>query len=106
MSYWKGDALATGLELTATQMQSAKNEAFLIQKYNKATQDLAELREANAGNLAEKLALRNALSQIQPNHPLVANAALLERLRSAAQKALALTNNWDTVREVGNTFKY
>jgi hypothetical protein len=106
MNFWTGDAIATGLELAATQVQSAKHEAYLVEKYNKLAQQYDEVSDANAGNLAEKIALRNALKELNPNHPLVANTALLERLRSAGKKALSLTNNWDAVREVGNTFKY
>lgn len=105
-SFWKADSLATGLELAATQVRNAKDEAFLVQQYNKLAEQYDELRDANAGNLAEKLALRNALKQIQPNHPLVANTALLERLRAAGKRTMTLTKDWDAVREVGNTFKY
>jgi hypothetical protein len=106
MSFWKGDAIATGLDLAANQMRSARNEAYLVQQYDKLSQQYDEISEANAGNLAEKIALMNALKQLSPNHPLVANTALLEQLRSNGKKALALTNSWDAVREVGNTFKY
>lgn len=104
--FWKADSLATGLELAATQVRNAKNEAFLLQQHNKVSREYDEICDANAGNLAEKIALRNALKQLNPNHPLVSNTALVERLRAAGQKALSLTNNWDAVRDVGNTFKY
>lgn len=65
---------------------------------------IEELRMSNAANLAEKQALRDALAKLDPNHPLLTNTILREKIQEAGRKALALTNDWDAVREAGSSF--
>lgn len=65
-----------------------------------------ELKQMNAANLAEKQALRVALEQIAPNHPLLTNKMLREKIQAAGQRAMALTDDWDAVRDAGGSFQY
>ena len=67
-------------------------------------QRIEDLRMTNAANLAEKQALRLTLTKLDPQHPLLINAALREKIQEAGRKALALTNDWDAVREAGTSF--
>jgi hypothetical protein len=65
---------------------------------------IEDLRMANAGNLAEKQALREALAKLDPRHPLLLNTMLREKIQEAGRKALSLTNDWDAAREAGKSF--
>lgn len=86
----------------ARELQS-RHEA---QEMERVAADFNTIKEWNAGNLAEKVALRAALAKLQPDHPLVVNAALQERIREAGCRAIALTDDWDAVREAGTSFRY
>lgn len=64
-----------------------------------------ELAEGwTAGNLALRYALQSVLAQYMPDHPLLADAALRDRLVEAGKTALKIANNWDAAREAGRTF--
>lgn len=67
---------------------------------------IKEVEMANAGNLAEKQALRAALQKLAPNHPLLANTMLQEKIKEAGRRALALTDDWDAARDAGGSFRY
>jgi hypothetical protein len=68
---------------------------------------IAGYREDNAGNLAEKTALREALAKFDPNHPLIKDRALVEQIhRTAARVVSSAKFHWDDVREVGKTLRY
>ncbi|MEJ8837550.1 hypothetical protein [Ramlibacter sp. AN1133] len=86
----------------ARELQS-RREARDAEQLNEA---VSKLREDNAANLAEKYALRAALAKLDPDHPLVVNAALRERIHQAGIRAIALTNDWEAAREAGETFRY
>lgn len=93
--FWAGDSIAQA-------MDNAELKKLLYSKQN----HIDVLMEDNAGNLAEKVALRKALAQYNPNHPLLVNKDLQGRIHKAAATAMSMTNDWDSCREVGNTFKY
>ena len=57
--------------------------------------------EANAGNLAMKYSALAQLQKIDPQNPLVCDAALREQISSAAKRAIHISNNWDDVRDLG-----
>lgn len=67
--------------------------------------DLRAVKGYNAGNLAMKhLALRE-LAKLDPTHPLVRDAALRESVSAAAKKVMAMSDNWDDVRDYGLNLK-
>jgi hypothetical protein len=106
MSFWKGDAIAQGLEGAIRAGQDQREaESALVRTQNLAKR-IDALENANAANLAEKHALRAALKRIEPNHPLLTNASLQERIKEAGKRAIAITSDFDSAREAGESFKY
>lgn len=64
-----------------------------------------ELDEANAGNLALRYALMEALRQYDPSNPLLHDQDLIERLAAAAHRAVTLAGTYDAARVVGLSFE-
>lgn len=64
------------------------------------------VEEWNAGNLAEKHALREALRKLQPDHPLLVNTSLQERIKEAGRRAMTFSDDWDAARQAGESFQY
>jgi len=110
MNGWlAGGYIADGLNQAAAGQQAladAKSYVGVVNQLVEARQKLAEVEDSNAGNLAEKHALRAALRNIDPKHPLIVNTSLQERIKEAGKKALAITNDWNASREAGESFKY
>lgn len=83
-------------------------EAFerVVKQWQQVTEHEKDLRSqaelANAGNLAEKYALRRELARYAPQSPLLKNTMLLERLRSRAKQAFAVNRNYDDARAIGD----
>jgi hypothetical protein len=77
-----------------------------LRRMQKIAANVEELELSNAGNLAEKHALREALAKLDPNHPLLQNVMLQEKIKEAGKRALAMTQDWDAARRAGSTFKY
>ncbi|CAN7358789.1 hypothetical protein [Variovorax sp. LjRoot178] len=98
------DAARIGDEIRAAKARADDAELALrnTQRSNKV---ITTLKEANAGNLAIKhLALRE-LKRIDPTHPLVRDAALREKIATAAEKVMKISDNWDDVRDFGLNYK-
>lgn len=93
--FWAGDSIAQAMD--NARLQKALNEQ---KKYYN------EIAAGNAGNLAEKMALREALRKLDPKHPLLTDENLQGRVQNAGIQALATTDNWEAVREAGAAFKY
>ncbi|WP_454912897.1 hypothetical protein [Variovorax gossypii] len=70
-----------------------------------ALRELKELLAGNAGNLALRYAYAEALAQIDPEHPLIVDPGMRDRIAKLAKETILATNDWDQVREVGRTFK-
>lgn len=80
--------------------------------------ELKRIVEANAGNLAEKVALRNALKKYMPIHPLIADFVnptpanvhrgkfMRDMVHKEAVKVFHATNSWDTVRELADRMTF
>lgn len=106
----------SGTDIIARMFDNAVQTDLEIKQIRRAKQQEAEHQELltrlntaemdNSGNLAEKYALRAALAKISPNHPLLTNAALQEKIRESGKKAVSITNDYDAARDVGTTFKY
>jgi hypothetical protein len=73
---------------------------------DKLREDIESLEGANASNLAEKNALRVALAQLDPKHPLLTNVMLKEQLHKQAERVFHINRNWDDVARYGKAFKY
>lgn len=101
-----GEYIAAGIEQAgAGARAAAAGQAHLddVMALKKAKE---RIEDANAGNLAEKHALRAALRELNPNHPLLQNVSLQERIKDAGIRAVAMTNDFDAARNAGETFKY
>lgn len=99
-----GDNIAMGMEQAFAGMRAESESKRELERARKQAAAHDEILNANAGNLAEKHALRAALRAVCPNHPLLTNISLQERIKDAGQKAFAITNRWDAAREAGETF--
>ena len=102
-----GEYIAAGIDQAAAGIR----ENASAQRHLNDVRELVELKDqyysTNAANFAEKHALRAALAKFDPNHPLITNKALQEKVQEAGRKTLALTNNdWNAVAIAGQTFKY
>jgi hypothetical protein len=104
--FWAGDAIATGVELANTQMQGARDAQANYDRLKEMVDKFAVMENSNASNFAEKQALRVALSKFDPNHPLLTNKSLQERIQAAGERALAMTSDWNAVKAAGASFKY
>lgn len=101
---WEGFANAVGEMQSKERARQA--EAAHEKQIEKFQAEIASLEEANAGNLAEKNALRVALAKVDPNHPLLKNASLRQQLHATAYRVLSMNKNWDDVIRYGQNFKY
>lgn len=67
--------------------------------------DYETLVGQNAGNLALRYSFAAELAKYAPDHPLVRDAALRDRIvRLARQTVVATDGDWNAVRELGTTF--
>lgn len=64
---------------------------------------LRAVMDWNAGNLAEAVALREALARLDPTHPLL-DPEVQDCLKAVGRKALASTGDWDDVRRAAKNF--
>jgi hypothetical protein len=64
--------------------------------------EIARLKRENGGHIAEKQALRIALSRLSPNHPLLTNATLRKRVQDAGHQA----TTEEAARAAGSAVKY
>ncbi|MDF2461951.1 MAG: hypothetical protein K0Q43_186 [Ramlibacter sp.] len=76
-------------------------EAAVLAKWQQAYEQVCQ---ANASNLAEKHALRQQLQRYAPNHPLLKNAQLIEKIREMGGRAFAINANFDDARQVGDSY--
>ena len=83
----------TGLGLNVDAVTLAERNAA-IAKAQEMQQYALHLKKRLAGQIAIKNALKNALQEVAPNHPL-AQPAPNQTLRAIGQKAIDATN-WDT----------
>ena len=61
----------------------------------------------NAANYAEKQALRAALERLDPNHPLIVNKALQEKIQDAGERIAVMSNfDYDAILKAGRDYKY
>lgn len=108
--YWAGDAIATGLELAASEHGRAaawETVNKIRKEYDELDAEYERLAVGNAANLAEKMALRKALARYDPKHPLLTNAHLKERIHRAAEQVYKLSDSsWVDVGNVGRDFLY
>jgi hypothetical protein len=58
------------------------------------------------GYIAEVQALRAALSKFEPNHPLLTNRSLRQRLHAAGAKAFGVEGAEDQARRAGAAARY
>jgi hypothetical protein len=101
-----GDNIAMGMEQAFAGIHAAAEAKRQIQQVEGLVKRATQAEEANAGNLAEKHALREALRKVDPKHPLLTNIALQEKIKEAGRRALEKTNNYDSAREAGTNFQY
>lgn len=90
--------MSLGIEALANDIERAQ----LHKAYSAAIDDMAL---SNAGNYAEKLALRDAVAKLDPDHPLLSES-VHARLREGAKVVLARTKDWDKVADAGRNFQY
>ena len=111
--FWAADSIAQSIERVgdaARHNASLDREIAYIKKsqaeYQKLVNEFEEMARSNAANLAEKNALRAALTKFDAKHPLLTNNHLRERIKTAGERVLAVSNNWDDVARAGYDFKY
>lgn len=98
------DAARIGSEIRAAKAQ-ADDAELALRNQQRANKVIDTLKEANAGNLAMKYLALRELKRVDPNHPLVRDAALREQVSAGAKKVMKVSDNWDDVREFGQTYK-
>ena len=105
--FWAADSIAQSIERVGDAARRSAEIDEEIAWRKQARADYQELALDNAANLAEKHALRVALAKLDPNHPLVTNTHLQERIHKAAEQVFALSGrSWIDVGNVGRDFKY
>ena len=67
---------------------------------------LEQLEVSHAAVVAELQAFIKALSQLDPQHPLLTDPALRQRIQDIGKAALAACRDWDHVRDAGESVRY
>ncbi|VTU44946.1 hypothetical protein [Variovorax sp. RA8] len=94
---------AAELLKTAARYQHAVNQ--IAAERDEIQRDYDTLIGQNAGNLALRYAYASELAKFAPDHPLVRDAALRDRIVRHAKDTIQATNgDWNAVRELGATF--
>lgn len=104
--FWAGDAISTGMDMAAMGMRANADASASLERTQKMVKTIDILRDGNAGNLAEKHALREALRKLDPKHPLLTNTMLQEKIKEEGRRVMSITDSWDDVRAVGDNYKY
>lgn len=94
---WASDMVTNG----------ARNDA--IKANNRAIEWKAtaeDMTDYAAENVVIRQALATQVAMVDPNHPLLVDTSLIERMKKAGVSALRTNNlHYEAVREVGRTFK-
>ena len=107
MNGWlAGEYIAAGIEQAGAGIRANAAATERLKSTQKLIKKLEDTESFNAGNLAEKQALREALKKLDPKHPLMTSADLRSKITNAGMKAFSITKNWDAARDAGGTFKY
>lgn len=101
-----------GIERNRNSAQQIRTAATYQQAINQLAAERDELRRdyetlvgQNAGNLALRYSYAAELAKLAPDHPLVRDAALRDRIVRLAKQTISATDgDWDAVRELGATF--
>ncbi len=101
-----GEYIASGIESAARAQADLADTRRISNQIDRLVAERDKAIYTNAANFAEKHALRAALKKLSPNHPLVVNIQLQEKIKETGKKVLSITDNWDAVSEAGATFKY
>lgn len=102
---WKADAIAGGLNEAAAGIRAEAAAKAHMRDVDALLAAKNTIANWNAGNLAEKQALREALRKLDPKNPLLVNEDLQARIKAAGQRAYGMTDDWDAAREAGGTFR-
>lgn len=101
-----------GIERNRNAAEQIKNTAKFQAALNQVAAERDELQKdydtligQNAGNLALRYSYAAELAKYVPDHPLVRDASLRDRIVRHARDTIRATNgDWDAVRELGATF--
>lgn len=99
-----GEYIAAGIEQAGAGARAAAAGQAHLDDVTALARAKNVISNWNAGNLAEKQALREALRKLDPKHPLLVNTDLQERIKAAGQRAYGMTDDWNAAREAGGTF--
>jgi hypothetical protein len=98
------DALvAKGLSAHYKAMTAERAQASLAWE-GKLDKNIGHLERDLAHHMAQAIAFRRALEEVDPEHPLVTNSALRERLGAVAFTQFKASRDWQVVRDVGSSF--
>lgn len=100
-----GDNIAMGMEQAFAGIRAEAEAKHELERTRRLVAEIKRAEDDIAANLAEKQALREALRSLDPKHPLLTNIALQEKIKEAGRRALAMTNNFDSARDAGGSFK-
>lgn len=102
-----GFAAGMAIEGMANSIENAARDRAHLSDMELMSERLHEAWGDNAGNLSEKIALREALAKFDPNHPLLKDRALIEQLhRTAARVIRSEKGDWNDVRALGKNLRY
>lgn len=90
----------------------AERDASEASSTTRAWRKLAEKREVdyndmaniNAANLAYRYALQKQLAKVDPNNPLLRDAALKEKIHDLGERAFNVNRNFDDARDAGTNY--
>ena len=100
-----GEYIAAGLDQAADGQRALRDAREFSDTVDRLVADLEKVRLGNAGNLAEKHALREELRKRDPKNPLLTNTNLQEKIKNAGKEAFLRTKDWDAARAAGDNFK-
>lgn len=103
--FWKGEAIAAGIAEGIAGLRAEADAQRDLDRTRRLVAEREEAESVNAMNLAEKAALREALKKFDPNHPLLTNKLLQEKIQQAGARALAMTNDQNAARAAGASFR-
>lgn len=107
LSSWMASEMAASPRVAAANASAASADMAAIRAIkdlNAAVGLCEQMADVASYNLALRCKLETVLENYIPQHPVLKDQDLRQRIGRAGQSAYQVTNNWDAVREAGKTF--
>lgn len=107
MGFFHGDALSQSMARTTDAIIRNQDAQHNLRTVERIIKDRDDWAITSAANYAEKHALRAALAKFDPDHPLITNKVLQEKIQNAGERVWVLSGGEiEPVGKAGRDYKY